>query len=150
MRDNRFKAIHRGGQLDLNRHRLLANWAADCAEHVLPLFTVQYPQDDRPQRAIEAARAWSRGEITVGEARTAAIAAHAAARDAAEGAARAVARAAGHAAATAHMGDHARGPALYAVKAVQAAGKADDARAADRERAWQRKRLPEKIRALIC
>ena len=149
MRDIRFKAVHRGGLLDPRRHRLLAAWAADCAEHVLPLFTRQYPQDDRPQRAIEAARAWSRGEITVGEARTAAIAAHTAARDAAEGAARAAARAAGHAAATAHMGDHAKGPALYAVKAVQAAGKADDAGAVDRERAWQRKRLPEEIRALI-
>jgi len=150
MRDIRFKAVHRGGLLDPRRHRLLAAWAADCAEHVLPLFTRQYPQDDRPLRAIEAARAWSRGEISVGEARAAAIAAYAAARDAEEGVARAVARAAGHAAATAHMGDHARGPAAYAVKAVQAACKADDAKAADRERAWQRKRLPEEIRALIC
>ncbi len=149
MRDIRFKAVHCGGLLDLKRHRLLAAWAADCAEHVLPLFTKQCPRDDRPRKAIEAARAWSRGEISVGEARTAAIASHAAARDTADGAARAVARAAGHAAATAHMGDHARGPALYAVKAVQASGKADVARTADRERAWQRKRLPEAIRALI-
>ena len=150
MRDNRFKAIHRGGQLDLNRHRLLANWAADCAEHVLPLFVKQYPHDDRPWRAIETARAWSRGEITVGEARAAAIEAHAAARGAVEGAARAAARAAGHAAATAHIADHSLGAAAYAVKAVRAAGKADEARAADRERAWQRKRLPEEIRPLIC
>jgi hypothetical protein len=38
-RDPRFVAIHRGGDLDLATHRLLVAWAADCAEHVLPLFT---------------------------------------------------------------------------------------------------------------
>jgi hypothetical protein len=149
MRDERFKAIHRGGSLDLHRHRLLAAWAADCAEHVLPLFSEQYPQDDRPWRAIETARAWSRGKVTVGEARAAGIEAHAAARDAAEGAARAAARAAGQAVGTAHMADHAPQAAVYAVKAVQAAGNADDVMAANRERAWQQERLPEEIRALI-
>lgn len=150
MRDNRFKAVHRGGQLDLHRHRLLVTWAADCAEHVLPLFVKQYPYDDRPWRAIEAARAWSRGEITVGEARAAGIAAHAAARGAVEGTARAAARAAGQAAGTAHMADHAPQAAIYAVKAMQEAGNADGGMTADRERAWQLKRLPEEIRALIC
>ena len=79
MRDNRFKAAHRGGPLDIHRHRLLAAWAADCAEHVLPLFGEKYPQDDRPRRAIETSRAWARGEATVGVARAAALAAHAAA-----------------------------------------------------------------------
>ena len=63
-------AVHRGGLLDETTHRLLASWAADCAEHVLPLFTTKYPEDDRPARAIEAARAWSHGKATVGEART--------------------------------------------------------------------------------
>jgi hypothetical protein len=35
MRDIRFKAMHRCGSLDRYRHRLLAAWAANCAEHVL-------------------------------------------------------------------------------------------------------------------
>lgn len=107
MRDGRFKAAHRGGPLDLDRHRLLATWAAECAEHVLPLFFDQYPQDSRPQKAIDTARAWSRGEITVGEARAASLDVHAAARDAANDAARAAARSAGHAVGVAHMADHA-------------------------------------------
>lgn len=122
MRDDRFKAVHRGGPLDLHRHRLLATWAADCAEHVLPLFSEQYPQDNRPRRAIEAARAWARGEVTVGEARAAGLEAHAAARDAANDAARAAARAAGQAVGTAHMADHAPHAAAYAIQAMQAAG----------------------------
>ena len=44
----------RGG-LCLNQ-RLLALWAADCAEHGLPLFEQMHPQDNRPRQAIEAAR----------------------------------------------------------------------------------------------
>src|SRR5450759_4988072 len=87
-RDPRFVAVHRGGLLDEATHRLLASWSAECAEHVLPLFADTYPDDDRPRRAIETARAWSRGEVTVGEAREAAYAAHAAAREATDPAAR--------------------------------------------------------------
>jgi hypothetical protein len=149
-RDPRFVALHRGGLLDVPRHRLLASWAADCAEHVLPLFTARYPEDDRPRRAIETARAWSRGEATVGEAREAAFAAHAAARSASDAAAREVARAAGHAAATAHMADHELGAAAYAIKAVRRASPAADAMpAGEREGRWQREQLPEAIRDLV-
>lgn len=150
MRDERFKANHRGGPLSLQRHHLLAAWAADCAEHVLPLFNNQHPKDNRPRKAIEAARAWSRGEITVGAARTAATAAHAAAREAHDGAARYVARATGHAVATAHMADHAPGAAVYALKAIQAAtDNQNEDTAVAQEHNWQKEHLPEEIRELI-
>jgi len=125
----------------------LALWAADCAEHVLPYFEEKYPGDDRPRKAIEAVRAWSRSEIRVGEAREAAYAAHAAARDADESAARAAARAAGQAAGTAHMAGHARHAAAYALKAIAyAAAPADTAAATATERDWQYRRLPEHLR----
>jgi hypothetical protein len=65
--------------VDSQDHESLALWAADCAEHVLPYFEEKCPKDARPRRAIEAARAWARGEIRVGEARAAAVATHAAA-----------------------------------------------------------------------
>ncbi len=149
-RDPRFVAVHCGGLLDVPRQRLLATWAAECAEHVLPYFAGEYPGDDRPRLAIATARAWSRGEVTVGEARAASVAAHAAARSASEGAAREAARAAGHAVATAHMADHSLGAAAYAVRAVCRASQAPDARrASDRERRWQREHLPEAIRELV-
>jgi tRNA(Ile)-lysidine synthase TilS/MesJ len=117
----------------------LALWAADCAEHALPYFEKECPGDDRPRKAIEAGRAWARGEIKVGEARTAALAAHAAARDTDHSAARAAARAAGHSAATAHVAGHAPHAADYAVKAAEAAGIAG-------EREWQYRHLPERLR----
>jgi hypothetical protein len=126
------------GRLDEQDHRLLTTWAADCAEHVLARFEQTRPQDDRPRRAIAAARAWVRGELPMVAARRSAFASHAAARDASAPAARAAARAAGHAAATAHVADHARHAAGYALKA------AGDAAPAERD--WQVQRLPEHLR----
>jgi hypothetical protein len=128
-------------RIDEQDHRLLGLWAADCAEHVLPYFEENYSEDDRPRKALEAGRAWARGEIACGKARAAAVAAHTAARAADEGAARAAARAAGHAAATAHMAGHARHAAAYAVNAATAAGTASAT-----ERDWQCRRLPEHLR----
>lgn len=118
-------------------HRLLAIWAADCAERVLPYFEKMHPEDDRPRKAIEAARAWARGDLPMVEARRAALASHAAARSANNTAAQTAARAAGHAAATAHVADHARHAAAYALKAAGAAAA---------ERDWQYRRLPEHLR----
>ncbi len=63
-RDPRFITVRRGGTLQDSDHHLLAIWAADCAQHVLHLFEETQPNDDRPRRAIELARAWARGEIT--------------------------------------------------------------------------------------
>lgn len=93
--------------LDKREHRSLVLWAADCAERALPYFEEKYPKDNRPRNAVEAGRAWVRGEIATGETR--------AARNADQAAARAAARAAGHAAATAHVAGHA---ASYAVTAT--------------------------------
>jgi len=38
-------------------------FAADCAEHVVHFYEAKYPNDDRPRKAIEATRAFARGEI---------------------------------------------------------------------------------------
>jgi len=131
-------------QFDEQAHRLLTVWAAECAEHVLPIFEETYPQDDRPRNAIEAARAWECCELPMVDARKAAFAAHAAARAACHPAARAAARAAGHAAATAHVADHARHAAAYAVKAAEI-----NSNAGRVETNWQVQRLPENLRPVL-
>ena len=69
-RDPRLITVRRGGTLEDADHRLLAVWAAACAEHVLHFFEQAHPGDERPRRAIEQARAWARGEITMTQART--------------------------------------------------------------------------------
>lgn len=123
-------------------HRVLALWAANCAEHVLERFERHHPNDKRPRNAIEAARAWERGELAMADARKAAFASHAAAREAREPEAIAAARAAGHAAATAHVATHAPHASAYALKAV---GRTEMAEA---ERIWQHECLPEHLPAL--
>jgi hypothetical protein len=148
-RDPRLVTVRRGGVLTDADHRLLAVWAAACAEHVLPLFEQAHPGDERPRRAIEQARAWARGEITMTQARTAAFAAHRAAREA-SGAATEAARAAGHAVAVAHMADHELGAAAYAIRAVRALADPDERDDAGRaECRWQRAQLPDEIRDLV-
>jgi hypothetical protein len=149
IRDPRFITVRRGGTLQDDDHRLLAMWAADCAEHVIHLFDGVRPKDDRPLRAIDRGRAWARGEITWAEARTAAGHANAAARDL-RGAPRYAAYAAGQAAAVGHVAAHELGAAAYAVRAARAAAPEDEGVAAGRlECQWQRARLPYEIRELV-
>ena len=149
VRDPRLVTIRRGGTLTDCDHHLLALWAATCAEHVLPLFESAHPGDPRPRRAIEHARAWVRGEVTMMESRAAGGHAMGAARDK-RGAARYAAYAAGQAGAVAHVAAHDLGAADYAIKAVRAAEPDGKAVGAGRlECRWQRDQLPEAIRALV-
>src|SRR5260370_34481134 len=105
-RDPRFVTSRRSGTLTDSDHHLLALWAASCAEHVLDRFELVRPDDPRPRQAIEQARAWAHGEITMSQARAAGGHAMAAARDL-SGAARPAAYASGPAAVAAHVAAHA-------------------------------------------
>ncbi len=148
-RDPRFVTIRRGGTLTDSDHKLLALWAASCAEHVLVHFESAQPDDPRPRQAIELARAWARGEITMTRARTATGHANGAARDL-RGAPRHAAYAAAQAAAVAHVAAHELGAAAYAIKAVRAAAPQGDGESAGRlECRWQRDQLPAAIRDLV-
>jgi len=148
-RDPRFITVRRGGTLQDSDHHLLAIWAADCAQHALHFFEEVRPNDKRPRRAIELARAWARGEITMSQARAAGGHAMAAAR-VLSGAARYSAYAAGQAAVVAHVAAHELGAAAYAIKAVRAAALDNQAEEASRlECEWQRAQLPNEIRDLV-
>jgi hypothetical protein len=148
-RDPRFITIRRGGTLTDADHRLMALWAAACAEHVLHIFEAEQPADPRPRQAIELARAWARSEIKMSQSRDAAGHAQAAAR-ALSGAARYAAYAAGQAAAVAHVAAHELGAAAYAIKAARAAAPGGEGESASRlECLWQREQLPAAIRELV-
>lgn len=148
-RDPRLVTVRRGGTLQDADHHLLAVWAADCAQHVLHFFEQVRPGDDRPRRAIEQARAWARGEITMSQAGAAAVAANAAAREV-SGAAKEAAHAAGQAAAVAHVAAHELGAAVYAIRAARAAAPKNGRVEAGRlECQWQRAQLPSEIRELV-
>lgn len=112
--------------------RLVAVWAADCAERVLPLFEREAPDDDRARDAIARTRAFARGELTAaGEIRR-----------------RFVAGRAAQAAGVAHMGAHAFGAAAYAASAVELAHPDDsDARAGEVH--WQLAHLSPEAEAAL-
>jgi hypothetical protein len=165
VRDPRLITIRRGGSLTDDDHRLLAEWSARCAEHVLHLFEREAPDDPRPRHAIDAGRAWIRGELRMEESRRAAFAANAAARELSDPA-KFAALSAGQAAAVPHVAAHDLGAAAYAIRAAAAAAAAaapaaasaaatsaaapDHAEHARRlERDWQRDRLPDELRALV-
>ena len=128
--------------------RIVAVWAADCAERVLGLFESEAPADGRPREAIARLRAFARGELGVAEARRRFVA-HAAARDVSAAAAVAAARAAGQAASVPHMGAHALGAAAYAAKATGLAAP-DRPEAVSEEICWQLGRMSSAARAALA
>ncbi len=98
----------------------LAHWAVDYAERVLlPLWGKHYPDDFRPQNALNAAREWLSGTIKLPQAKAAILECHASAREA-EGnpIAQAAARAIGQCASTIHSARHCIGLAFYGALAV--------------------------------
>ena len=116
--------------------RVVAAWAADCAERVLGLFEAKAPGDTRPRDAIARTRAFARGELGVAEQIRRRFVGGAAAREVTDPAAVAAARAAGQAASIPHMGAHALGAAAYAAKAAALAAP-DQPGAVHQEIRWQ-------------
>src|SRR5438105_2374407 len=125
--------------------RVVAAWAADCAEHVLPLFHAEAPADGRPRALIARTRAFARGELSTAEEIRRRFVGGVGTSDVNTPAAAAVARAAGQAVAVCHMGAHALGAAAYAARA---AGLADVGRpeAVDEEIRWQLDHMSAKVR----
>ena len=127
-------------------HKILAVWALDCAERILPYFESAYPSDPRPRQALETLQTWiDTGVFKMAVIRKASLSSHAAAREVGEdNPARSAARAAGQAVATAHVRTHAIGAALYGLQAIH---RATDPAGADAavvaERIWQYQHLLE-------
>ncbi|WP_261164530.1 putative immunity protein [Microbacterium sp. Marseille-Q6965] len=101
--------------------RVIARWAAACAQRVLPLFDGDADARSLLEDAIVRTRAYSEGRGTAAEEIRKRLVGVKAAGAAMTPAGAAAARAAGQAAAVAHMGAHALGAAAYAAKAVSLA-----------------------------
>jgi hypothetical protein len=125
--------------------RIVAAWAADCAERVLGLFEAEAPGDGRPRAAIARTRAFARGELAVAEQIRRRFTAGGAARDVSVSAAAAAARAAGQAAAVPHMGAHALGAAAYAAQAASLAATGRPG-AVQEELHWQFGRMSDQVK----
>lgn len=98
----------------------LANWAVDYSGQVLlPLWSKYYPDDLRPQNALNAAHRWLSGTIKLPQAKAAILECHAAARESVGNpTAQAAARARGQCASTIHSARHCIGLAFYGALAI--------------------------------
>ncbi len=129
--------------------RIVAAWAADCAERVLELFEAEAPGDRRPRDSIARTRSFARGELGVaGEIRRRFVGSDAA-RKVGSPTAAAAARAAGQAAGIPHMGAHALGAAAYAAKAAGLAAP-DCPDAVAKEIEWQLRTISVATRAALA
>ncbi len=147
---NRWKDLGMGSPQTLSEddRRIVAAWAADCAERVLELFEAEAPGNSRPRDAIARTRAFARGELGVAEGIRRRFTAGGAARDVKSPAAAAAARAAGQAAAIPHMGAHALGAAAYAAKAAGFAAP-DRPETLSEEVRWQLDHMSPQVRAAL-
>ncbi len=150
MKKSKFSIAHKDQALlelmKQTEHKILAIWAIDCAERVLPYFEDHYPDDPRPRAAIETLQTWiNTGVFKMSVIRKASLDAHASAREVGEdNSARSAARAAGQAVATAHVPSHSIGAANYALQAIHRASTAEDVDAAlAHEGDWQYQHLVE-------
>jgi|SRR5579884_241835 len=134
--------------LSLADRRVVAAWAADCAERVLGLFEAEAPEDDRARDAIARTRAFAHGELDVADQIRRRFKGSGTARDVRSPAAVAAARAAGQAAAIPHMGAHALGAAAYAAKAAGLAS-SDQPDAVKEEILWQLGHMSAPVRAAL-
>lgn len=128
--------------------RLVAAWAADCAERVLWLFEAEAQLDDRPRALIARTRAFARGEINTAEEIRRRFAGGIGPGDVKTPAAAAAARAAGQAVAIYHMGAHALSAAAYAGTAVGHANP-DQPEAVEDEIHWQLDHMSAEVRAAL-
>ena len=133
--------------LSVEDRKLVAGWAADCAERVLAVFETVAPTDGRPRDAILRARAFGSGELSAATQIRRRFVAGRAAQDITDPAAIAAARSAAQAASVAHMGAHALGAAAYAAKAAGLA--AADPTATVREIRWQLDHLTGDVRSAL-
>ena len=134
--------------LSEHERRVVAAWAADCAERVLPLFEAEAPGDDRPRALIARTRAFARCELKTADGIRRRFAGGVAPGAVKGAAAYAAARAAGQSVAVCHMGAHALGAAAYA---ATAAGLVDPDRseAVHDEIRWQLAHMSQEVRTAL-
>ena len=116
--------------------REIRHFAADCAEMVLPIYEKRYPDDDRPRKAIQAARDYADGKIDDAARSAAWDAAWDASWDAAWDAAGSAARSAAWSAAWDAAGSAARSAAWSAARSAAWSAARSVALSAARSAAW--------------
>lgn len=134
--------------LTMEELRVVARYAAESAQDVLPLFEAVHPDDGRPRAATQAAWAFATGAERSMRQRVTALDAHRAAKAATTGAARHAAHAAGDAAAAAYLHPIARATQVgHILRAAAHAARAAELAADDAPRLGDRRIERDRLRA---
>lgn len=120
----------------------LIGWTVACVERLVPLFAADRPEDSRLVNALDGARQFAVGQLSVGPMRKLAFSCHTAARETSSATAAAVARACGQAVSVAHMAGHSREVERYTRKALTGEELAE-------ELDWQRTHVPPRFREYV-
>ena len=101
--------------LELRRanHRAVVLWALEWAEKSVEILRAKYPQENRPQAALEGAWLWASGEIKMREAQKKILQCHALAKEIHSREDIALCHAVGQACSTVHTPGHAMGYPMY-------------------------------------
>ena len=124
-----------------NEHKILAIWAIDCLNRILPLFENKYPDEKIPDTAVYTLKKWINAEIKMWEARKYAYTVLALAKsiEKDDKPYSQIVRAASHCLATCHVPTHSEGTAMYVVSAIKHINKGKNNVVAlmEDERIWQ-------------
>lgn len=130
-----------------NEHKVLALWAIDCLNRVLPLFETKYPNETILKTAVDTLQKWINDEIRMWDARKYAyiVLALAKTMEKTDKPYSQIVRAASHCLATCHVPTHSEGTAMYVVSAIKLLnkGRADVIKLMEDERIWQINHLKE-------
>ncbi|RYL87072.1 putative immunity protein [Sporolactobacillus sp. THM19-2] len=130
-----------------NEHRILAIWAIDCLNRILPLFEMKYPSEIILKTAVGTLQKWINGEIKMWDARkyTYTVLALAKTMEKYDKPYSQIVRATSHCLATCHVPTHSEGTAMYVVSAIKLINKSKDDAVVlmENERIWQINHLKE-------
>lgn len=130
-----------------SEHKILALWAIDCLNRILPLFEMKYPNETVLTIAVDTLQKWINDEIKMWDARkyTYTVLALAKELEKNDKPYSQIVRATSHCLATCHVPTHSEGTAMYVLSTIKLLNKdkRDVVKLMEDERRWQINRLKE-------
>lgn len=116
--------------IDRESHKVMVLWAFDFASQAVETLTLRYPEEKRPQVALNTTRAWAAGEVKMPVAKRAILACHALAKELDSPIDAALCHAIGQACGVVHASGHALGFPVYELTAIVLGSGVDNCREA--------------------
>lgn len=104
--------------IEKQKHRTLILWAFDCVQLPLQWLHEKYPEEKRPQKAIQECQKWAQGKVKMPIAKKAILQAHSVAKQINDPIGIALCHAVGQAGSTVHVETHALGLVFYELTAL--------------------------------